>query len=205
MKISLADAGKRYHYEWVFRHVSYEFEPGQSYAILGRNGSGKSTLLSLLSGHTSPTEGKVSFSLQGKPVDSEAIYQHVTLAAPYLELIEEFSLPELINFHSKFQPLASGFTPEKLIDRMQLGHTKAKQIRYFSSGMRQRVKLGLALFSQCPIILLDEPASNLDQEGIAWYREQTVEMVKGRLLIIGSNNPEEYNFCQNQIRISDYH
>jgi ABC-type multidrug transport system ATPase subunit len=205
MTITLADAGKRYHYEWVFRHLSYEFQSGQSYAILGRNGSGKSTLLSLLNGYSTPTEGKISFSIQGKAVSTDEIYQYVAMTAPYLELVEEFSLPELIAFQSRFKPIKAGISIPQLIERMQLTHAKTKQLRHFSSGMRQRVKLGLALYSQSPILLLDEPCSNLDREGIAWYREHTAETSNGKLLIIGSNNPEEYNFCTHQIRISDYH
>src|SRR5690606_8438251 len=145
------------------------FEQGNSYAILGANGSGKSTLLQVISGSLSPSEGNIIYRNQEQPVDPEQIFQQLSLAAPYLEFIVELTLTELISFHFKFKPFLAGYDAVKIIELLGFEKSKNKLLKYFSSGMKQRVKLALAFCSDTPVLLLDEPTSNLDTEGIAWY------------------------------------
>jgi len=203
MNISLNNVGRRFNKEWIFRNLSTEFSSGNSYAILGPNGSGKSTLLSVLTGSLSPSEGEISFS-DTKDIPVENIYKYISLAAPYLELVEAFTLREIIDFHFKFKNFASGIDTKKLIGILGLEKAANKQIKYFSSGMKQRTKLALACCTDTPILFLDEPTSNLDIQGINWYRELIENFGKGRLTIIGSNQIQEYDFCTNQIQITDY-
>ncbi|RNL50590.1 ABC transporter ATP-binding protein [Pedobacter jejuensis] len=203
MKISLNNVGRRFNKEWIFRNLSTEFISGNSYAILGPNGSGKSTLLSVLTGSLTPSEGEISFA-DAKDIPVEEIYKHISLAAPYLELVETFTLKELIDFHFKFKNFANGVDAKELI--IILGFDKAanKEIKYFSSGMKQRTKLALACCSNSPILFLDEPTSNLDVQGMKWYLELIEKFTKDRLTIIGSNQIAEYEFCNNHIQLSDY-
>lgn len=203
MNISLQNVGRRFNKEWIFRNLNTEFSTGNSYAILGPNGSGKSTLLSVLTGSLSPSEGKISFS-DTKDIPVENIYKYISLAAPYLELVETFTLKELIDFHFKFKNFATGLDAKKLISILGLEKAANKQIKYFSSGMKQRTKLALACCASTPILFLDEPTSNLDVQGISWYRELIENFGKDRLTVIGSNQIQEYDFCTNQIQISDY-
>lgn len=203
MNISLQNAGRRFNKEWIFRNLSTEFSSGNSYAILGPNGSGKSTLLSVLNGSLSPSEGKITFSDTAE-IPVENIYRYISLAAPYLELVETFTLKEIIDFHFKFKSFADGLDAKKLIGILGLEKAKNKEIKYFSSGMKQRTKLALACCTDTPILFLDEPTSNLDVQGINWYRELIENFGKDRLMIIGSNQIQEYDFCTNQIQISDY-
>lgn len=203
MNIILQNVGRRFNKEWIFRNLSTEFSTGNSYAILGPNGSGKSTLLSVLTGSLSPSEGKISFS-DTKDIPVENIYKYISLAAPYLELVETFTLREIIDFHFRFKDFASGLDAKKLISILKLEKAANKQIKYFSSGMKQRTKLALACCAATPILFLDEPTSNLDVQGISWYRELMENFGKERLTIIGSNQLQEYDFCTNQIQISDY-
>jgi len=203
MNISLNNVGRRFNKEWIFRNLSAEFSSGNSYAILGPNGSGKSTLLSVLTGSLSPSEGEISFS-DTKEILIENIYKYISLAAPYLELVETFTLKESIDFHFKFKNFAPGIDAKKLITILGLEKAAHKQIKYFSSGMKQRTKLALACCTDTPILFLDEPTSNLDVQGISWYRELIENFGKDRLMIIGSNQSQEYDFCTNQIQISDY-
>jgi len=203
MNISLNNVGRRFNKEWIFRNLSAEFSSGNSYAILGPNGSGKSTLLSVLTGSLSPSEGAISFS-DTKDIPVENIYKYISLAAPYLELVETFTLMEIIDFHFKFKNFAQGLDAKKLIGILGLEKATNKEIKYFSSGMKQRTKLALACCTDTPILFLDEPTSNLDVQGISWYRELIENFGKGRLTIIGSNQIQEYDFCTNQIQISDY-
>jgi len=204
MEIKLSSLGKRFNYEWIFRGLSYEFVAGKAYAVLGHNGSGKSTLLSLLSGYQLPSEGTLSYSLNGTEIPVEQLYRHLALAAPYQDLLEEFTLLETIQFHTRFKPLR-GISPAQLPDLLQLEAAKHKLVRDFSSGMRQRLKLGLALYSDTPLLLLDEPTTNLDQAGVAWYLEHLAQNRQNRLVIIGSNVPHEYSFCDEQLPIHQYH
>jgi len=203
MKIVLDNVGRRFNKEWIFRNLSAKFETGNSYAILGPNGSGKSTLLSVLTGSLTPSEGKISFSDNGD-IAVEDIYKCISLAAPYLELVETFTLREIIDFHFKFKNFAPGVDAQSLISILGLDKSVDKQIKYFSSGMKQRTKLALACCSDSPILFLDEPTSNLDVQGINWYLELIENFTKERLTVIGSNQIQEYDFCKEHIQISDF-
>lgn len=203
MKILLNNLGRRFNKEWIFKNLSAEFISGQSYAILGPNGSGKSTLLSVLTGSLTPSEGEISYS-NSKEIPVENIYNYISLAAPYLELIETFTLKEIIDFHFKFKNFANDIDAKKLITILGLEKSVNKQIKYFSSGMKQRTKLALACCSDSPILFLDEPTSNLDVQGINWYRELIKNFTKNKLTIIGSNQIQEYEFCDKQIQIADF-
>jgi len=204
MKISLSQAGRRYNQEWIFRNLNYEFHPGEKYAVLGPNGSGKSTLISLILGNLSPSEGTIAYTRAQQPVAVEAIYKSLSFAAPYLDLIEEFTLREIIDFHFKFKKFHPGLNTDGLLDLLGLKNSDDKALKYFSSGMKQRTKLALACCTDAPILLLDEPVSNLDMQGIDWYQELISRFTKDKLVIIGSNQEIEYSFCQHFVRITDY-
>lgn len=202
MTICLSDAGKRYNRDWIFRHLSVTFEPGQRYAITGPNGSGKSTLLQVLGGSMLTSEGRIEWKHDSKKVGPEDIYRQISFCAPYLELIEEMTLREFLRFHQSFKPFVSGMDTETAIDRVGLGKAAGKQIRYFSSGMKQRAKLAQCLFSDTPVVLLDEPCTNLDRSGIELYHELVSRYCPGRLVIVSSNDEVEYRFCTERLDIS---
>ena len=218
MKISLTDAGKRFNRDWIFRHFNYTFESGQSYAITGPNGSGKSTLLQALSGGMYINEGKIEYGLNDggwkkesvnvRPVTgqltSDNIYTHVSICAPYLEVVEEMTLTEFFNFHHGFKPFLSGITTDLIISAIGLEKSVNKQIRNFSSGMKQRVKLAQCIFSDTAIVLLDEPCTNLDAAGIELYHRLINEYCKDRLVVVSSNDEVEYKFCEKRINVGDY-
>jgi ABC-type multidrug transport system ATPase subunit len=79
-----------------------------------------------------------------------------------------------------------------------------KQIRNYSSGMRQRVKLAQSIFSDVPVVLLDEPCTNLDAAGIQLYHQLINEYCKNRMVIVSSNDEVEYRFCNEKLNINDY-
>lgn len=204
MKISLTDAGKRFNRDWIFRHFTYTFETGNAYAITGPNGSGKSTLLQVLSGNTMMNEGKgIWTTAEGKDA-GEYLYSLVSICAPYLEVVEEMTLAEFLDFHSGFKPFLNGVTKESIISNLGLEKAANKQIRYYSSGMKQRVKLAQCIFSNSAIVLLDEPCTNLDAAGIAQYHQLINDYCKDRLVIVSSNDEVEYKFCNEKLNISDY-
>lgn len=204
LTIRAEQVGKKYRKEWIFRRVDLTLTAGTSYTFVGPNGSGKSTLLQLLTGSLPLTEGKLVYTVSDKVVESEDWFRHINIAAPYLELIEELTLDELLNFHQTFKPFKAGLTPDVIADRLLLSHARHKEIKFFSSGMKQRVKLGLAFFSDAPVVILDEPTANLDRQGAAWYHEQVRLLSSNQLLLIGSNLPEEYDFCPNVLDVMQW-
>ena len=204
ISISLENVGRRFNRDWIFRNVNYHFTSGERYAILGSNGSGKSTLLQILNGSLGPSTGKITYQFNGSVIPTEAVYQHLSLAAPYLEVIEDFSLTEMIDFHFQFKPLLQGVSKADIIALLNLNTSPGKLIKYFSSGMKQRLKLALAFCSDTPILMLDEPTSNLDTQGIDWYRHLVQRFAAGRLTIVCSNQLHEYDFCNHQLHIADY-
>jgi ABC-type multidrug transport system ATPase subunit len=204
MKINLEHIGRRFNREWIFRGINYEFVSGSSYAVLGANGAGKSTLLQVISGSLSSSEGKISYLHADTMIDQEKVFIHLSMAAPYLELIEEFTLTELIDFHFRFKKYRQGFNKQGVIELLGLKNSEFKAIKYFSSGMKQRVKLALAFCTDAAILLLDEPASNLDQQGLDWYLSLASAFSSDRLLIICSNQEQEYSFCSHKVNIADY-
>jgi ABC-2 type transport system ATP-binding protein len=218
MKITLIDAGKRFNRDWIFRHLAYEFLPRQHYAITGPNGSGKSTLLQVIAGAMAISEGTVRYAGDseapggsrasgGSPLSDippDQAYRYLSLSAPYLDLVEEMTAYEFLNFHSSFKPFLPSIGISAILEAVGLVNTEQKQIRFFSSGMKQRLKLAQALFSDTSVILLDEPCTNLDAEGIALYQRLVRKYGAGRLVIVSSNDPQEYDFCEKILNIMEY-
>jgi ABC-type multidrug transport system ATPase subunit len=204
MDIELKNLGKRFNRQWIFRKLDFSFRQGKAYAITGYNGSGKSTLLQIMAGAIEKNEGEIIFQAAGKQIDPENYYRYFSFSAPYLELIEELTLTEFFQFHFSLKPVLEGFTIPQVIDKIELTNAANKQIRQFSSGMKQRAKLGQAFFSRVPIVLLDEPTANLDVQGVELYLKLVSAFGKDRLLIICSNDEHEISFCEQRLHISDY-
>jgi ABC-type multidrug transport system ATPase subunit len=205
MHITLNKISRKFNYEWIFRDVDYEFEQGNAYAILGSNGSGKSTLLQIISGHLHPSSGTLLYKHEGKEIAIEDFFRHVTFSGPYLELIEEFTLEEMLTFHSRFRKFRNGLDVTGVMEATGLTRNRNKPIKYFSSGMKQRVRLALALLTQSEVVLLDEPAANLDRKAIEWYRNLIENNKDSRIIIVCSNSQsDEHDFCTQSIVIDDY-
>lgn len=203
MRIELLQVGKRYNRDWIYKKLDYTFITG-SYAITGNNGSGKSTLLQTIAGYILPSSGSINYNHHQKNIDSDQIFNHIAIATPYLDLIEEMTSLELIHFQTTFKPYKKDITAEIILETCGLKSAANKQIRYFSSGMKQRLKLGLAFFADTHMLLLDEPCSNLDKAGIEIYLKLIREECENRLVIVCSNDEQEISFCQHRLSIMDY-
>jgi ABC-type multidrug transport system ATPase subunit len=205
MTISLSDTGKRFNRDWIFRHFTYTFNHGQSYAITGPNGSGKSTLLQVLSSSLAISEGQIQFtSATSAGISEEKAFKQISLAAPYVEVIEEMTFNEFMQFHIAFKPLLPGLNIARIAGIIGLQKAVDKQIRYYSSGMKQRVKLAQCIFSDTSTVLLDEPCTNLDADGIQLYQDLIQNYCNNRLVVVSSNDKVEYDFCQHTVSILDY-
>ena len=224
MQIKLNNIGKRYNYDWIFRKVNYEFTSDNNYVILGANGSGKSTLLQVITGNIIQSEGTLIYKISGSglpgesnkknyqkietpipEIENENIFNYLSFASPYLDLFEEFTLAESIEFQCRFKPFYKDLNTKKIIELTQLEKAKDKQLKQYSSGMKQRVRLALAILCNSPLLLLDEPTSNLDKKGIDWYQHLINDYSQNRLIIVCSNQQEyEYPFCNKQLQMEEY-
>lgn len=204
MEILLSNIGKKFRTEWIFRGIDYHFEAGKSYAITGHNGSGKSTLLRVISGMMPANEGKVIYQNNGLVIGNEETYKRISFAAPYLELIEELTLAEILDFHVNFKPFLPDINKEDFFNLVFLTKEKNKPLKQFSSGMKQRLKLGLSFFTESDVVFLDEPTTNLDETGIQWYIDQVSKLKKSKLVIISSNDKREYQFCEEILDVTAF-
>lgn len=199
MEILVQNLSKKFRQEFVIRQFNYTFLSGNSYAITGPNGSGKSTLLQLIAQFTLPNTGTVEMS----GIDPEFVYSQLTYAAPYVELIEEYTLSEHLEILLKNNYLPASITLDILEDFIDLQPGKFKLIKNYSSGMRQKIKLGFALLSERPVLLLDEPTTNFDEQAKNWFFNR-LEQQRHKLIIIASNEAREIEFCQEKIAIQDF-
>ena len=187
MQIEAQHLSKRYNREWIFKDFSHQFEKNSRTGIIGSNGSGKSTLLKILSAAELPSEGKIEYNINLSVLKHENVYKQLSFAAPYMDLPEQLNPVELYKFHSTFKPFQKQLSLGEFLKLVNLGDSKDKAIKYFSSGMKQRLKLGLAICSTSTLLILDEPCSNLDKAGVELYWKLLREYGKERTILIGSN------------------
>lgn len=206
MNVHLENIGKRFEREWIFRKVALTFTTDSITGIVGPNGSGKSTLLQCISGFLTTSEGNIQYQNKaGEDVSVEQIYRQVSIAAPYLDQEEWLTFREAVKIQSQFKPFRNQLTPQEVIERSGLEHAADKFIRQFSSGMKQRVRLSLAILAQGELLLLDEPLSNLDQAGTQWFLDLLSEESKGRTIVICSNHhSDELALAQRKVDISQF-
>jgi len=206
ISIQTNNLGKRFGREWIFRSLNLRLEKADKLVITGSNGSGKSTLLQILSGYVLPTEGTINWKdNHDTEILKENIFKHVSIASPALELIEEFTPLELIKHQRCFKNFQGNFSNLDLVEIALLYPHKNKTIKNFSSGMKQRLKLMLAVVSDTSLLLLDEPIINLDHHGIEWYKELIRKHAMHKTIVVCSNKQkDEYEFCSSEISIDNY-
>lgn len=199
MEIKLLGIGKQYRYVWIFRHITETMRPGERWAILGPNGAGKSTLIKVLGGFLTPSEGQVEYLEDHKKLEEATL--SINFSAPYVDLLEELTTREMCTFHAARRPWQVGLDTEQV---MRIGHFENhadKQLRYFSTGMKQRLKVTLALCTESSAVLMDEPCSNFDQRYRDWYHDLVQTYLCGRLLVVASNDPWDYAFCDRVMQV----
>lgn len=205
VSIQLSNLSKKFNSEWIFKSLSLQISPGSKLAVLGNNGSGKSTLLQIVSGYLIPDKGEVLYSQNNVPVKIEDVNDLISFASPYLQLTEEFTLAELLQHIKLFKPFISNLEVKDLITLLELNSAANKPIKHFSSGMKQRTKLGIAILAEAPILFLDEPLSNLDAQSINWYGKMIKEYAMEKTIVVCSNAiKEEYVFCDSELNIASY-
>lgn len=203
--IKVNEAGKKFGREWIFRKVSLEVRPGEKLVILGLNGSGKSTLLQAMTGYLGLNEGGIVFENQEQTIEIEKMHELISLASPYLELVEDFTLREQIEHVTNYKAFLKDLTTDQIIEISGLSAHQHKYIKLFSSGMKQRLKLTLAILANTPILFLDEPTTNLDATVIHWYKEMIDKYAQSKTIVVCSNSiKDEYAFCNREIKMEGF-
>ncbi len=202
MEIDVKNIIKSFDDKIVINNISFSVNKETPTVILGANGSGKSTLLKIIAGIISPDNGQVKFTINNTEISSDHIYAYTAFVAPYSDLIMDFTLSEMVSFQAKFCNPYNGLSCDNVIEIIGLRQFRDAELKTFSSGMMQRVKIGMALLFSRKIILLDEPCNNMDNSSINWYAELLKEYLNNRLLIVCSNNfKHEYPVCNQQINL----
>jgi len=201
-EINVQSLSKRFGYQWIIKDFGAKYHSGKVYGIAGNNGSGKSTLVRMLSGFLTPTTGSINYQIHSKDVSVDQIYKHISLVGPYTDLIQEYSLEEMFNFHQKFKIFFNKLTFQEFEEKINLTGQRHKTIHHLSSGMKQKVQLALALMSDTPIILLDEPTSFLDQKNKDWFIALLHENIRDRIVIIASNDADDLSLCKEILNLS---
>lgn len=205
MEIEVKGVSKKYGSRWVFRDMNYHFHSGEKYALTGSNGAGKSTFLNIIVGKIPFTKGSIKYlDSQGSKVAVDDLYKHLSIATTSMNLIEEFKLAELIKFHFKFREEISQGIEKNFLEIIELQKEQKKFIKDFSSGMKQRLKIGLAILTNSDLLVLDEPGANLDEDAKEWYKDLLSKHTQNRTLIIASNDPQDYEICKHQVNIGDF-
>lgn len=203
IQINIESAGKKFHRDWIFRGLNFEIAGSEKVAIRGNNGSGKSTLLQIIAGFQSLSSGRITYTNTNEVVHPAERYRYISYAAPYLELPEHYDLDELLSFQSNFKVFLPTLSPAEAKAIISLKGTDSKRISHFSSGMKQRVKLALAILSSAPVLLLDEPLSNLDRDGAAWFSRVLPVYAANKTVVICSNFIEaETEFCLKKLDLN---
>lgn len=203
MKIEVKNISKYFGERKIFSNINFEISSGSSVAITGPNGSGKTTLIRIISGLLNPTEGKVTYTANGSVLNDREKFNQLGLVGPYLELYGDLTAMENLSFFSKMKRIKNEqeIIPE-LLDKMNLTGHEDDLVKNYSSGMKQRLKYVFALLASPSVLLLDEPASNLDNEGIHTVYEIMERQKSNGILIIATNDEADLKYGDRQIAIA---
>lgn len=201
MNVSLQDIGKKFYGRWLFREIKQELKSGERLALVGSNGSGKSTLLRIIAGQMNPSEGRVIYHFQDKKINGEQFFQHLSWSGPYIDLYQDLTFEEHLKLHFRFKKCLLD-QPEEIIDILNLRPHKDKKLRFYSSGMQQRAKVGLALFTQSNLLLLDEPTSNMDADNAKLMLDLIETHLGDRILVLASNMEREFHTFEQVLRLN---
>lgn len=194
---------KRFNRRNVLQDISFALAPGDSLAVTGRNGSGKSTLVKILAGVLSPTSGRIAYESSGRRLGQDEVRPCLGFVSPYLQLYDEFTAVEILDILGRIR-MAGASDPDRrrnLLEQFNLWGRRDDAVRTYSSGMKQRLKYVAALDHSPSILLLDEPTSNLDEDGITAVRTVISDYRTSGVLVIATNDAGEAEWCSREVKV----
>jgi len=196
LSITCTDIAKRYVKEVLFKDFTYTFEDTKKYVLLGANSTGKSTLLKIIGGAIAPSKGEVNYSL---PTEKNELF---SFSSPEMHLLDDFTVKELFELHFQFK--TPKISLKEQWEESNLTNFLNKRYSELSSGLKNKVKLALAIFTKAPVLLLDEPCTNFDDNNTKWYQNMIATFCSHQLIIVASNQSSEYTFCTEQLNLNQY-
>jgi ABC-type multidrug transport system ATPase subunit len=201
LRVYLYDIAKRYEQQFILKSLDRKYEAGEIYGLAGPNGAGKSTLMKIISGYLNYSSGKLEYWNGEQLVQRNEVYTEVSYVAPYMAVTDEFSLEEMFVFQQRFKAFRQRMLFSEFLDTIELKNQGSKPIKYYSSGMQQKIKLGLSILADSSLLLIDEPTSYLDSTAKAWFLEILGKNKSDRTVIIASNDVEDFFYCTEIDRI----
>ncbi len=204
VRLTLTAIHKRFNRRTIFQQISTDVSGPGSLAIVGRNGSGKSTLAKIIAGVLSPTSGSVSVKVAEEEIKRDRLHRLIGFVAPYLTLYDEFTAAENIII---LESMRNGHAPERahvdgLLDEMGLSGRRNDLVGTFSSGMKQRVKYATALIHRPPLLILDEPTANLDDDGVRFVKQVVERQQQEGIVVVATNEASEAAWCSSRLDLS---
>jgi len=197
--------GRTFGRRLIFRDINFRLSPSTIFGISGPNGSGKSTLVKIISNIISPSEGRLVHNLNGTEIKPGKLHNHIGLVSPYLVLYDEFTASENLDYFSEIRGIPfNKDRVNRLFKSFLLYERKNDLVKTYSSGMKQRLKFIFALMHSPELIILDEPTSNLDDEGKEVVYELIKEEGSRNIVIIASNEKTDLSMCQHSIDLGDF-
>jgi heme exporter protein A len=202
--LRLTNVCKHYSTTLLFKDISFELNPGEVLAIAGWNGSGKSTLLRVIAGLVRPSAGTVEMFYKNEPIPKESRRRFIGMVAPSLALYEELTALENMEFFCRVRGISYDRKHcVEILERVGVNEQSKKICKNFSSGMKQRLKLVQALLHKPPLLLLDEPGSNLDSKGMKIVEEIVLQQRQFGITVIASNEKREVDYADRVINLSE--
>jgi len=189
----------------IFKDINFEWKDKGIFGISGPNGSGKSTLVKIIAGLIAPSSGKIIHNNSDEEIIAEKLHNHIGFVSPYLVLYEEFSAWENLNIFAKIRAVT--FDEKRILFYLQqflLDARKHDLVKTYSSGMKQRLKFIFALMHSPDVLILDEPTSNLDEEGKKVVYDIINEEGKDRIVIIASNETKDLELCNETLLLEKF-
>lgn len=198
--IKAESLSKRFGRQRLFKDINFQVMTGSSLAVTGPNGSGKSTLVRILAGLQAPTKGKAEFICNDKVLEKYHLNAHYGFISPLINPYDELTGIENIHFAVRGVPGEEKI--KSLLEDFKLYEQRNKSVRFYSSGMKQRLKFIISVINDPPVLFLDEPGTNLDREGKKVLYSYLKGIMKEKLIIIATNEKEEVKLCGREVRIA---
>lgn len=206
MEIILDNLSRTFNRQGILENINWKIEVGISSVVAGPNGSGKSTLLKILGGTLRPSSGtvKIRTDKDQEGIDPSKARNIIGLVSSEVNLYERLTVTENLAFFSALRGLEMpGQEIRFLLERFQLDRVRHQSAAILSTGMKQRLKLAFAVLHNPAILLLDEPASNLDEEGKSLVDDLVHEQLQKGIVVTATNDLQEVEkYGQSVLRLA---
>jgi heme exporter protein A len=196
LKLIISNLSHSFDEREVFKSINFAFD-GARLAVTGQNGSGKSTLLKIMTGLLTPTGGEFAFEIDGVKLDHDSIRDFAGLAAPDINLYNELTVRENLRFLAAARGCKCNIS--NVLSEVGLLDRENDPIGDLSTGLRRRACIAAALLHDPSILLLDEPSTNLDENGIEMLHEVIERQSQKGIVVLATNDPNEAALCDERL------